>query len=273
MFRIFIILALCVLPSIAVLYYIYQKDKIEKEPAHLLALLFVEGIVCATIALIVPKVLIRYVPYYKTIFTTTNVFGNIFKNLVLIAAFQEIIKWVINYSTIWKNKNFNHVYDSIVYSTFIAIGFATYDCIIYSFENANIGIQHILSNILTTIPIHAVLGIFMGYYFALAKKEDLNNNKKVANKYKFYSLGIPIIFHFIYNLCLVKRKYYTFIAFIIYIVILYIEAIRSVNELSKVETMLDNSSKKNQAKDNKDEININELFELPKKKDDEKKNS
>ena len=280
MLRLFIIMILCIIPSIIVLYYIYQKDKIEKEPIHLLALLFVEGIVCAIIAFIIPKILIQYVPAYKSLFYPNTVFGNMFKDLILIAAFEEVIKWIINYSTILKSKNFNHVYDSIVYSTFISIGFATYDCVVYGIENSNFSYSDIMLNILTDIPTYAVLGIFMGYYLSIAKKASICNDKKNANIYRFYSLVIPIIFHFIYNLCFDKRHIYTFIMLIIYIVILYVEAIKNVNELSKVETMLIDINPKDNIKqvddkienDTKDEekTEIN-TFDLPKMKDNNEK--
>ena len=255
MLKYFLIMILCLIPSVAILYYIYYKDKIEKEPMHLLFLLFVEGVVCCVIAYLIAGILGKYIPYYNLKAYSMNIFQIVLKNLVFVAAIEEFLKWIINYTTIWKNKNFDHIYDPIVYSTFISIGFATYECIVYGLAHIDsLGFIPIIMKSLMVIPIHAVLGIFMGYYLGLAKQAEVNNNKRAVHVYRFYSIIFPILFHFIYKLCFVKEHYYTFIMFIIFLIVLYWEAISNIKELSEVRNMLDGSEKK--------------PFDLPKMKDE-----
>ena len=46
-----VIISLCIIPSLLLLWYIYIKDKVEKEPIYLLILLFLGGIIACTISI------------------------------------------------------------------------------------------------------------------------------------------------------------------------------------------------------------------------------
>lgn len=229
-----LIIALCIIPNIVILWYIYLKDKIEKEPFYLLLLLFIEGLFTCVISIIFSTVLKKYIHFLNLPYTNMNILQIIFKVLFTIAIVEEGSKWIINYITIWKNINFKHIYDPIVYSTFISIGFATLENIIYGITFSSYGIIPIIMRGFISVPCHAVFGIYMGYYLGISKNSLKYNKKAQSIKYRFLSIIIPTLLHLLYDLFLIKKDFIIYTLFIIYIVILYILAYQKIEKLSSV---------------------------------------
>lgn len=229
-----LIIALCIIPNIALLWYVYIKDKIEKEPFYLLLLLFIEGLFTCTISIIFSTISKKYIHFLNLPYTNMNILQIIFKLLFTIAIVEEGSKWIINYITIWKNKNFKHIYDPIVYSTFISIGFATLENIIYGITFSSYGIIPIIMRGFISVPCHAVFGIYMGYYLGISKNALKYNKKTQSIKYRILSIIIPTLLHLLYDLFLIKKNFIIYTLFIIYIIILYILAYQKVEKLSSV---------------------------------------
>ena len=59
-----LLFSLCVIPSLILLYYIYIKDRIEKEPPLLLVLLFIGGVIASIISLLI-ELLLKNNKYVK----------------------------------------------------------------------------------------------------------------------------------------------------------------------------------------------------------------
>ena len=147
---------------------------------------------------------------------------------------EEGIKWLVNYVTIWHNKNFNHIYDPIVYATFVALGFATLENIIYGITFRNYGFVPIIMRGIISVPSHAVFGIFMGYYLGISKNALESSKHKQSRKYRLLSVIVPIILHFIYDLLLIKETFITYALFTIYIISLYILSYFKIKKLSSL---------------------------------------
>ena len=228
-----VIISLCIIPSLLLLWYIYIKDKVEKEPIYLLILLFLGGIIACTISIFLSILSKQYIYFLNFAYTDMNIFQIIFKVLFSIVVIEEGSKWIISY-TIWNNKNFNHLYDPIVYCTFVAMGFATLENIIYGFTFSTYGIIPIIMRGLISVPSHAVFGIFMGYYLGISKNAALTSKLKQSKKYKLLSFIIPTYLHLVYNLFLVKKNFIMYSIFIIYIIVIYLLAYQKIKKLSSI---------------------------------------
>lgn len=107
---------------------------------------------------------------------------------------RQDVKWLFTYVICWKDKNFNYVYDAIVYCVFISLGFASIENLIAILSNSG-GFTLALQRGLITVPAHAFFGIISGYYLGLAKKYEARRWNKRKRKYIILSLLIPIIVH------------------------------------------------------------------------------
>lgn len=154
-----ILLSLSVLPVILLMIYIYRKDKYEKEPLGLLIRAFIGGIIAIPLDL-------ALVSLIHGIFISETVFYSAF----IEAGFcEELCKFVILFLTIWWNRNFNEYMDGIVYATFVGLGFACVENIMYVFEG---GVGTGIVRALLSVPGHFLFAVIMGYFFSLAKFSD-----------------------------------------------------------------------------------------------------
>ncbi|MEA3451763.1 MAG: PrsW family glutamic-type intramembrane protease, partial [Bacteroidota bacterium] len=124
----------------------------------------------------------------------------------------EVFKFLVIYIFIWNNKEFNDIFDGIVYATYASLGFALIENILYVYSNgASVGIARAF----TAVPAHAVFGITMGFFFGLAKF----SNKKYSNNLALAIL-VPILLHGFYDFILMMQNNYLLILFIPYLIVI-----------------------------------------------------
>ena len=176
-----ILLALSILPVILLMVYIYRQDKYEKEPVGLLLLTFFLGMLAIPMDLVVVNI-INGIYYSETAFYSA----------FLEAGFpEELCKFIILFLLIWRNKNFNEYMDGIVYATFVGLGFACIENILYVFEN---GIGTAIMRALLSVPGHFLFGVIMGYFLSLAKF-----NKERRGTYLLLSLFAAAVAHGLFD--------------------------------------------------------------------------
>jgi hypothetical protein len=78
-------------------------------------------------------------------------------------------KWII-----FHDREFDNTYDGVIYGAASALGFATLENIMYVFMDDNALSVAIMRAVLS-VPMHAITGIFMGYYFGISKYRKYNN--------------------------------------------------------------------------------------------------
>ncbi|MDA9715782.1 PrsW family glutamic-type intramembrane protease [Bacteroidota bacterium] len=105
---------------------------------------------------------------------------------------EEPIKFLALYLFVRPKKSFNEPMDAIVYGTLISLGFATEENINYILYFGDNPLGLALLRAFTAIPLHALCGIIMGYYFG---KYAFSGNKSFLAK----ALFIPVIIHATYN--------------------------------------------------------------------------
>ena len=231
------LLFLSVLPSIALGVMIYKKDIVEKESPGLLFKLFLGGAIGSVIlTLLLSTVLEPIIPYLED--SNNNFIYLAITTFFKVALVEEFSKWIFLKKITWKNKEFNYIYDAIVYAVFVALGFATIENIIYVLGSEG-GISIAILRAILSVPGHAFDGVFMGYYYGLAKQAKINDNIKLFKRNMIFSLLIPVVFHFIFDYLLLSENSILLILYLVFIILLYINAFKRINKLSNITERLD----------------------------------
>ncbi len=109
------LLLISVAPIAIILFYVYYRDKYEKEPISLLGKGMLAGMIITIPIIFAEKAVSSFLPY---IFNEKigYAFGNAF---LVVAPYEEAFKLLAVYILVWKNPNFNERFDRIVYSVFV----------------------------------------------------------------------------------------------------------------------------------------------------------
>lgn len=214
-----LLLGISILPVLLLLLYIYKQDKYEKEPLKLLILAFFGGILSIGLDLILVSLINNY--WYS---------DTVFYSAFMEAGFpEELSKFIILFLFFWWNKNFNEYMDGIVYATFVSLGFACIENILYVFGG---GIGTGIMRAIISVPGHFLFGVLMGYFLSLAK---FTPNKKLF--YILLSIIVPGLVHGLFDwLLMITDEVGTFgqlvilALFIIGDVFLWIAGVRSIRK-------------------------------------------
>lgn len=223
------------LPVFLLAMYIYNKDT-DKESKSLLIGLFSSGILAIIISTLVNFfIMILFPKYYLTDNYDSFSFITLFLLLFFEVSFvEEGSKWLMLRLFGYRSKEFDQAFDIIVYSVFIALGFAAVENLIYVLQGGfTVGIYRAIFS----VPGHAFFGVLMGYYLGLAR--IYRENKFLYMKNVIYSIIVPMIFHTIFNFCLISSSFIFILLFFIFIVFLYIFSIGRINKLVKIKEPLD----------------------------------
>lgn len=218
----FIIVA--ILPIVLIGLFIYKKDKF-KEPSNLLFKLFIFGAISCLPAVILELIMSSFFPEMEYM----NFFEMFLYAFLVIALVEEVCKWGFLYKIAYIHDEFDSLYDMIVYASFVALGFACFENILYVYSN---GILTGLVRAVTAVPGHVCDGILMGFYLSLAKINQIRGNNTLTKRFKIYSLVIPIIAHGIYDFCLFCGSPIFIFIFAVSIVTIFIICFRKVKEVS-----------------------------------------
>jgi RsiW-degrading membrane proteinase PrsW (M82 family) len=230
-----ILILLAIIPTILIATLIYRKDIVEKESNNLLVKMFAGGILSAFLVIVVSSIAILYIPFLGQEITNLGFIEMFVSVFIGIALIEEVCKWVIFDFIGWNNKEFNYVFDAIVYMTFIGLGFATIENIAYV---ADTGIRTAILRAVCSVPAHVFFAIHMGYYLGLAKQAKLNKRYDLEKKNKWLSLFIPTLYHTIFDFCLFSGSVSLAIFYFVFVLFLYISSIKKVNQLSKIKLRL-----------------------------------
>ena len=217
------ILLITILPSIAILLFFVFSDKF-KEPKRIIFITFLFGILITIPA--------GYMNHY-----IIEVFSNKNKiNDALVSGFfagglvEETLKFLVLYFYILKEKAFNEPMDAIVYGVVVSLGFATLENYDYVFRLAE---QYEMQSIdlailraFTAVPMHALCGVIMGFYFGMYAFVSGGKNLGLA-------LIVPYIFHGTYNFLCYFPPYYIFVVLILLVFSYFLH--KNVKETQKMK--------------------------------------
>lgn len=237
-----LLLFLAVIPVVLILLYVYYQDK-NKEPPSLLIKLFIGGIVSCGLVLLVSSILEKISPLFSPN-STKNFFGILFYAFISVALVEEICKWIFVYLFGYRSKEFDEVYDGLLYAVFVSLGFAFIENILYVIINNSFYTAFVRG--LCAVPSHACDAILMGYHISIAKEYRIHNKKKKERKHLLLSIIMPALIHGIYDFCLLSgNKLFTFV-FLVFITFMYFTSVNKLQQMSMSrKNIADKESNKN----------------------------
>ena len=225
------ILDIALLPVAIMLFFVYKKDN-RKEPTKLLVLLFFLGIGSVILTHLFDAAFRHFFP---NLMAPKDLGSLLIHCLIGVALIEEFSKWIMVYLGGYKNPAFDELYDGIVYAIFVSLGFAALENIIYVLVY---GLKTGILRAFTSIPGHAAFGLFMGYFFSMAKLSHNEHNQKNEYKYLLLSLIVPIICHGFFDYFVLSENTILIICFVIFIVFLFIGATKKLLKISKENRMI-----------------------------------
>ncbi len=203
------LLLISLAPVMAIIIFIYWKDKLDKEPKKLLFYSFLMGILSIVVTLIISYVINGFSLEHSD---DTN-YRSLLSCILGIGLVEEFSKFIFVRFYCYKKDAFNEPFDGITYAVMVSMGFAALENILYVFDNGmGIGIARMF----TAVPAHAVFAIIMGYYLGIQKI----HHKKYAG---IIGLFLAAIIHGLYDYFLFNLEYNSM--FLIYWFILFIASI------------------------------------------------
>jgi len=215
-------------PVLICAFYIYIRDKYEKEPIKLLLTGLIISAVLSPLIGFTEKLLERF-DLNTMPENSFNMLHAIYISFIISALVEEFFKYLVLYFLIWHNKNFNEPFDGIVYSVMISLGFAMIENILYVINPETGGLYTAFTRAVFSVPGHGFFGVSMGYLFALAKYKP---DKKI--NYLIKALVVPVILHGVFNFILLANISYGIIIFILYAIWLYINGHKKISEHLKI---------------------------------------
>lgn len=182
----FSVAAAAVAPGLALLSYVYLKDRYESEPIAMVARLFLFGMLSVFPVVVLQRGLEMWFGAWDPLFFA----------FAVSAGLEETAKWAIVAAAIYKHAEFDEPYDGIVYAASVSLGFATMENLIFAFSEP-FSISALLLRAILPVSGHALFGIVMGYYFGAAKFSGTERGKHIA-----FALLFPVFYHGLYDFLL-----------------------------------------------------------------------
>ncbi len=256
--RTILLVLAALLPAIILCIYVFKKDRVEKEPVGLLLLLLGLGVLSCFPAAKIEGLLFGIIDTVFEPFTfeeggllymnsTPFRFYHICENFIGVALVEEGLKWLILFFVTRNNKNFNYLFDGIIYAIFVSLGFAAYENILYVTEY---GFGNALMRGILSVPGHMFFAVFMGYYYStwnihnIAKKLEADFAEKgiisvrypvSSAKYLIYSLLIPVLAHGFYDYALSVDSWFMLIVFYLFVIGMYIYCFGKIKKVSNYD--------------------------------------
>ena len=226
------LIALALLPAIALVVWIYRQDRVEKEPKGLLWKVFLFGVLSVIPAMILEILLEEIFLVFVDEDTLCYV---ILDNFIGVAMIEELCKMKAAKRAAWKHPAFNYKFDAIVYCVTSALGFAAIENVMYCMDA---DIETAVTRALLSVPSHAIDGVIMGYFFGVAKEAELVGNRRRRKRYLRLSVFMPMIEHGIYDTALSLDSDWILLFFFLFVIAVDIWAVKFVKKQSKEDRKL-----------------------------------
>ena len=259
----YILMAVALFPAIVLCMYVFIKDRVEKEPLGLLLKLFACGaIICFPAAeievflagiiesLFSPETLAIVksggdIPYTKEAYVyifTDNTIG--------VALVEETLKFFVLIYFTRKNKEFDSLFDGLIYSVFVSLGLAALENIFYVVEN---GLYVGIMRAVLSVPGHMFFAVMMGYHYSMwhltdkaaEREKDLKMNGIITSNVRPFSsaketalsLIIPTLAHGLYNsFCTIGTVWSTLLLYG-FVIFMYIHCFAKIKRMSNADDL------------------------------------
>lgn len=186
-----LVLIAALAPVAVLIYYIYRRDKYQKEPVKELLKAFGLGIMSVFASLIISAPLGSMGIYGNE---PSTLWGALSTSFFGAAVPEEIAKFLMFWLLVRKNRFFDERMDGIVYASVVSLGFAAVENIMYLVSNYESWLAVGISRALFSVPAHFFFGVLMGYYYSLYRFCPSE-----SKAYGWLILGAPIIAHGLFD--------------------------------------------------------------------------
>jgi len=201
---------LAIAPVLVCAFYVYIRDKYEKEPHRLLVLGLLFGAVITAPIVELEALVASRMPALGTRGEAAYV------SFCVASLVEEGMKLLVLALLMWRERHFNEPFDGIVYAVFISLGFAGVENVLYVVNPALGGLQTAVSRAVYSVPAHGFFGVAMGYYLALARFEPLARGKHLRRAFT-----VPFLLHGVFDFILLAELPYFMFLFAPFVILLW----------------------------------------------------
>lgn len=164
-----VVLAFSLIPTLILVGFVLYSDRRNKEPVRNIVICLLSGILSVALSGYLEQLVMPYIAN-NTILT------------YIFAFIEEISKMAIFFLFVFDNKYYDDIYDGLVYMMLIALSFAGLENVMYAFSESTIqeSISLSIMRDITTIPLHVICGIIIGYFLSLSSFSK-DKEKKYVN--------------------------------------------------------------------------------------------
>ena len=228
------LLQLALLPSLVLFIVLWRKDKQDKEPIGLLLKVFFLGALTIISAVALGSLGTNAL---TMVLDSQSMLFIFIDNFILTALIEEGGKYIVLKKATRKHPAFNYTFDAVVYAVVASLGFATFENILYVFEN---GVGTAITRAIISVPGHAMDAVFMGFYYGIAKQASVAGDEAGCKKNLVKALIVPTILHGFYDFCLSTPYDIFILIFLIFEIIFTIVTIRKFRKLSREDAPIYN---------------------------------
>lgn len=185
---ILIVILAALAPALGLLYFIYNKDVLQKEPTREILIAFGYGVlsVLASTLISFPLMGIGVVP------TEAATVGEYLRLAVFGAGIpEELAKFAMLWLFLRRCRYFDEYVDGIVYAACVGLGFAAVENIMYLIQNFQAWAYVGAMRALFSVPGHFFFAVVMGYYVSKAFFDDPSQRPRNI----FLALALPMLLH------------------------------------------------------------------------------
>ena len=189
-----------ILPAAIILYYVYKRDKFPEPPRVVLVTLFLGFGITFPLMLLIP--------FAEGILENLDwdiESNNFYMSFIRASFLEETMKFLILVYYCLHLDEFDEPMDALVYGVAASLGFAVYENWEYVIGAAGESIGYAkdvaLARAFSAVPMHALAGVFMGFFLMDAVFEKANRKLNL-----FLALFFPVCLHGLYDLILFSNS-------------------------------------------------------------------
>ncbi len=189
-----------ILPAAIILYYVYKRDKFPEPPRVVLVTLFLGFGITFPLMLLIP--------FAEGILENLDwdiESNNFYMSFIRASFLEETMKFLILVYYCLHLDEFDEPMDALVYGVAASLGFAVFENWEYVMGAADESIKYAkdvaLVRAFTAVPMHALAGVFMGFFLMDAIFEKANRKLNL-----FLALFFPVCLHGLYDLILFSNN-------------------------------------------------------------------
>ncbi|MDD2472579.1 MULTISPECIES: PrsW family intramembrane metalloprotease [unclassified Methanoculleus] len=184
-----VILALALGPGVFWAWYFYRRDRFEPEPASLIVMIFLLG------------VLVTFPVAFVEGFFGLFIASPLIMGVVVAPVVEEYGKFWVVRRFAYKNTEFNEPMDGIVYAAAAALGLASLENVLYVFSayvtSPSLALGTIVVRAIFSVPGHALFSSVWGYALGRAKFSAAEERSGIVLRGLLLGMALHAIFNFL----------------------------------------------------------------------------